>query len=197
MNPGAIKTTLSSLLKPLLFANLAGLGAGGVWLGALSQWQVIWIGVMAVIFSPYIIPLVLMPAGIFSHFMLLYQKAGQLKKERLMFIFSLIYILLFLTFWCTGIFEYVAGSVRAEAFFAALLFGSSAAVLPLLLWSHRDRNNTFVMILVEAAQAGVLMLVVARLFGFVPPFWLSFLMLGGIMVSVTMVQAAYEKFFMR
>jgi hypothetical protein len=142
------KNIISSLLTPLLFANLAGLGAGTVWLGAVSQWQVIWLGVMAVLFSPYIIPILLMPAGIFSHFMLLYQNAGQKKKERWMFILSLAYILLFMTLWCTGIFGYVTASVKPQALFAALLFGSSAAMLPLLIWAQRDRSNSFVMTLV-------------------------------------------------
>jgi hypothetical protein len=191
-----IKNAISSLLTPLLFANLAGLAAGAVWLGAVSQWQVIWIGVVTVLFSPYIIPILLMPAGILSHFMSLYQNAGRRGKERLMFILSLVYILLFMTLWCAGIFEYVTGSVKPGALFAALLFGGSAAMLPLLLWSHRDRNNTFVMTLVEVAQAGILILSGVRIFGLAPPFWLSFIIFGGIMVFMSVVQAVYERFFM-
>lgn len=177
---------------PLLYFNLAGMLAGAVWIGLMSQWHVIWLGVMTIFFSPYLIPLLMMPAGILSHFMALYQNAGQHSKERLMFFLSLAYILLFITTVCVGIFEYVVTAVRPEALYAALLWGSTAAMSPFLLWSSRDRGNVFIMTTVEVAQIAILALCLIRLLGFSLSFWPAFVIFGGILGLATAVQAFFE-----
>ena len=74
---------------PLLYLNLAGLAAGADWLGMQGQWQVIWIGFIMIFFSPYVIPILVMPAGIFSHFMALYHAKQRAERERAMFFMSL------------------------------------------------------------------------------------------------------------
>jgi len=188
-----LKDIVAAALMPLLYLNIAGLAAGAVWLGMVSQWHVIWLGVMIIFFSPYIIPLLLMPAGIFSHFMALYQNTGQRRKEQVMFFCSIGYVLLFVTLLCVYIFAYVLFNVRPEAHRAALLWGSSAALTPLLLWSSRDRNNIFIMTTVELAQAAILALCAVRFAGTVLSFWASFAIFGGIMVAGTVAQAIYEK----
>ncbi len=191
----SLKKTVSGLLTPILYLNLAGLAVGAVWLGVMAQWQVVWVGVMALLFAPYIIPILIIPAGILSHFMSLYRAAQRPDKERLMFTLSLAYILLFLTLWCVSIFEYVTHSVVPQAVHAALLWADSAALVPLLLWTNRDRGNIFIMTMVEVAQLAIVVLSAVRLLDGATSFWPSFSIFGGIMALAAITQAVYEKKF--
>jgi hypothetical protein len=188
-----LKKIISGLLMPLLYANLAGLAAGAVWLGIMAQWQVIWIGIMALLFSPYVIPLLIVPAGVFSHFMAVYQSAGQAAKERRMFVLSLSYILLFLTLWCVSFFEYVTHNVAPQAIGAGLLWASCASMASLLLWASRDRNNIFITTTVETAQLAMVMLAAFRLLAGTTSFWSSAALFGGIMAVAAVTQHFYEK----
>jgi hypothetical protein len=189
------KNIIPALLTPLLWFNLAGMAMAAVWLGALSQWQVLWLGVLMVIFSPYVIPILMIPAGIFSHFMALHQKAGNAARERWMFLAAIAYVVFFLSVWCAGIFTYVTHVVvRPEALLAALLWAGSSSMAPLLMWSSRDRGNVFIMTLVEAAQPGVWILCVARvLLGAEVFFWASYIIFGVLMGGVAAAQRFYEK----
>ena len=181
---------------PLLGVNLAGLAAAALMLVSQGQAQVIWLGFIMLAFSPFIIPILLIPAGIFSHFMTVYAAAGKASRERLMFILSLGYSILFLTFWCTGIFNYVTHSVAPQALRDGVLWAGAAALAPLLWWSSRDAGNTFVMMMVEMAQVAMIALSAVRLLVGESSFWTSFCAFGGFLVLVAAGQSLYEKKFM-
>jgi hypothetical protein len=191
-----LKKIVARLLIPLFGLNLAGLGVGVVWLVSQGQAQVIWLGVMMLIFSPFIIPILLIPAGVFSHYMAFYSSVGKKDRERLMFLLSLGYIILFLTFWCTGIFEYVTHNIARQAIAAGLLWASATALAPLLWWSGRDVNNFFIVMMVEVTQVAMIALSVVRLLAGESPFWLSAGVFGGFLVFVAALQSVYEKKFM-
>jgi hypothetical protein len=194
----SLKKIVSAIIAPLLYLNLAGLAAGAVWLGVLAQWQVIWLGFLMIFFSPYIIPILMVPAGVCSHFMTLYGVAQRRQHERLMFVLTIGYILSFVTFWYVGVFEYVMQSVvLPQARFAALLWANTAALTPLLMWASRDRNNIFVMTMTEMAQVAALALTLLCLTGVVPAFWTAAAIFGGILALAATLQAVYEEKFMR
>jgi hypothetical protein len=146
-----------------------------------------------IFFSPLIIPVLAIPAGIFSHFMGVYRDARQPDKERTMFILSLSYIILFITLWCISIFDYVTHSVSPQAMGAGVLWADTAALGPLLWWSSRDRNNIFIMTMVETAQVAMIVLAAVRLLSGDSSFWLSFTIFGTIMAAVAAGQAVYEE----
>ena len=164
----SLKRIVSCLLVPLLGINLAGLAAAALWLVSQGQMQVIWIGLMMLFFSPVIIPLLLIPAGIFS----------------------------FLTFWCTGIFEYVTHSIAPPAMAAGVLWASTASMAPLLWWSRRDAENIFIMMMVEMTQVAMIAISAFRLFRGETAFWTLFGIFGGFLVFVAAMQSLYEKKFM-
>lgn len=178
---------------PLLYLNLAALVIGALWLGFLSQWQVIGLGALMVVLSPYVIPLLLIPAGIFSHFMALYRTQKRRGPEQTLFVLSLVYILLFLTFWSMGVFDYVVQHVRPEARAAAVLWADCVALTPLFLWITRDRENIFMMTLIEAAQIGILIPSVLCLWRDITSFWVLFAAFGTFMAAVMAAQAIYEE----
>lgn len=174
---------------------MAGLAAGAVWVWLTAQWQVIWLGLAAITFSPYIIPLLMIPAGILSHFMTIYQAAARRGKEQLMFVLSVAHILLMMTLWCVGIFIYVTHSVRPEFTATALLWANVTAMTPLLIWINRDRANIFILFMVETAQAALWVLMLAKIWGDITSFWGSFLIFFGIIAGVAAIQGVYEEKF--
>lgn len=177
---------------------MVGLAGGMVWLGILGQWQVIWLGIFALFFSPYVIPILMMPAGALSHFMTLYHTANRPDKERLMFVLTLGYILLFITLWCAGIFGYVMRNVAApEAKVAALLWANTSALVPLLQWVGKDKGNAFIVATVEMTQVAVLLLSGLSLLGVATPFWVAVAVIGGVLGLAVGVQVVYEKKFMK
>jgi hypothetical protein len=181
---------------PLFGLNLAGLCIGGVWLISEGQMQVIWLAFVMLFFSPFLIPILLIPAGVFSHYMALYGSAGRKDRESLMFFLSLGYIILFLTFWCMGIFEYVTHNVAPHAVSPGVLWACTAAMMPLLWWSRRDAHNFFIMMMVEAAQLVMIALSAERLLNGERPFWHLLGIFGGLLVLVAAMQSIYEKNFM-
>jgi hypothetical protein len=188
-----LKDIVARLLTPLLYVNLAGLSGAALWLASLSQWQVMGIGVAMIFISPYIIPILVMPAGIFSHYMLAFREIQRPDKERTMLLCSLAYIVLFLTFWCIGIFDYVTASIHPLALHAGLLWASTASVSSLLWWSSRDRSNVLVMTLVEIAQVAMIAVSAIRLLSGGLSFWTAFAIFGGIAASLTALQVFYEE----
>ena len=114
-----------------------------------------------------------------------------------MFLSSLAYLILFLTLWCAGLFEYITHSVAPFALYAGLLWACTAAVSPLLWWSSRDRDNLFIMTMVEGAQAAIIVLSIVRLAFGESSFWSSFAVLGGIIGLLTAAQVIYEEKFLK
>jgi len=188
----SLKIIVTRLHKPLFALNLAGLAVGGAWLSNFSQWQVMWLGVGMLLFSPMVIPLILMPAGIFSHFLSVYHAHNNRRLERRMFVLSLGYIILFLALWCAGIFNYVLQNVSPRAVEPAVLWAGAAAMAPLLWWSSRDTNNLFILLLVQAAQLGVIGLAIVWLLHGALPFGLMFPAIAVFLAAIATVQGLYE-----
>lgn len=189
----SLKSIVTGLQKPLFALNLAGMAVSAAWLTSVGQWQVMWLGVAMLLFSPMIIPLLLMPAGIFSHFMSVYRSVNNHKRERLMFVLSLAYIILFLALWCTGIFDYVAQNVAPQAAQPAALWSCAAAIAPLLWWSSRDMNNTFILLLVQVTELGMIGLSAVWLLHGAISFGLMFPALAVFLAAIALVMGLYEK----
>jgi hypothetical protein len=189
----SLKSIVTRFHKPLFAINLAMLAVSAAWLSDFSQWQVMWIGVVMLLFSPMIIPLILLPAGIFSHFMTVYHAMNDPRRERHMFVLSLGYIILFLALWCAGIFDYVMQNVSPRAAEPAVLWADAAAMAPLLWWSSRDTNNIFILLLVQSAQLGVIGLAAVWLWHGPIPFGLMFPGFTVYLAAVATVQGLYEK----
>lgn len=180
-------------LRPLLYLNMAGMALGAAWLASLSQWPLIGLAALLLILSPYVIPLLMIPVGVFSHLMLIYRAAQRPWAERAMFALSMAYLLLFFSFWCTGLFEYVMQRVgQSTSGAAALIWANAAALAPLLLWVSRDRDNIFMVALAELAQLALLALSLWRFFAGPGSFWGSFAVFGGLLALAALIQALYE-----
>ena len=172
---------------------MAGLALGALGLASANQWQYVGLGLMAIFLSPYIIPILMLPAGLFSYFMTLYGNAGLKGKEQIMFFLSIAYVVAFMTFWCAGIFYYVTYAAQTQTLLATVFWGSVVSAMPLLWWSSRDRENLFILTLVETAQLAVIVLALCRYFELVTSFWPMALVVAGIVGGFTGVQALCDQ----
>lgn len=188
-----LKSIVTRLHKPLFALNLAMLAVSAAWLSNFSQWQVMWLGVAMLLVSPMIIPLILLPAGIFSHFMTVYHATKNQRLERRMFVLSLGYIILFLALWCAAIFDYVTQSVASAAVEPAVLWAGAAAMAPLFWWSSRDLSNIFVLLLVQSAQVGIIGLALIWLLHGPVSFGLMFPGFAVFLAAIAAAQGLYEK----
>lgn len=125
-------------------------------------------GLLALTVSFYALPLSLLPAGIFSHFMTVYEGTA---RGRVFLLLSLFWLVFMLAFWSVGVFAYLS----PQPFFAV-----AAACAPLQLWSLRDRDNIFVGTLVLAAQVGILIICAAGL-----GFWAALIAQTGLLTLVS------------
>lgn len=171
---------------------MAGLALGALGLASTNQWQYVGLGIMAIFLSPYVIPILMLPAGLFSYFMTLYGNAGLKDKEQAMFFLSTAYIVAFMTFWCAGIFYYVTYAAQTQTLLANVFWGAVVSVMPLLWWSSRDRENLFILTLAEIAQLAVIVLVLCRYFELVTSFWPMALVVASIVGGFTGLQALHE-----
>ena len=158
-----IKELSVKAVMPLLYINLLGMLIGGGYLFAVGTWRIVLSFLILLTFSSYIIPIILIPAGILSHFMVLYQNAKQAAKEKLMFVLAMAYMLAFITLWCGLIFGAIVGSAGAVYKPLALVFAVSAAMAPIFLWVRHDPNNFFIIMLAEVTQLAMVILAVILL----------------------------------
>lgn len=180
-----MRAFLLALYRPLVFLNLAALLAGAAWVAMSAQWRAIGAVFALLVFSPYIIPVLLMPSGIFSHFMSQARQQGRTRRERVFFVLSLGYVLVFLAGWSALIFTYLAGGIASGA---GLLLGAGAAMLPLLRWISADKDNLFIWGLVALTQLALLLLAALQLVGG----W-AFALVFGLLALAAAAQGIYEK----
>ena len=189
----SLKKIIHAVMTPLININMAGLVIGAIWVGITLQWPVIGIGVIIACFSSYLIPLLLIPIGIFSHFLMVYKEKKQKNKEQLMFILIISYILLFITMWCINILEFIMARVALDAQEAGMLWANSVAMLPLLMWINQDRENFLLMTLIEAAQIAFLLIFAIKLSGIEISFWTSSAIFGGFLSFVAILLTTNKK----
>jgi len=177
-----LKDIAPRLLTPLLYANLGVTLLGFALLTAAGQWALIGTGIVLLIFSPFILPPLAVPAGVMAHLMAKARAEGNAKKENILFLSSSGYMVLLLAFWCAGVVSYFMMHTVVIAAKPGLLWAAGLAMTPLFWWSIRDRENLFIALLVEVAQIVTLALAGLSFFGGdTVSFWPSALLYTAIM----------------
>jgi hypothetical protein len=193
----SLKAHFPALVMGLLFLNLTGMAAGAGWLAVLSQWPVIGLGVTVLIFSPYILPILMVPAGIFAHLAAAHESQGRTGRSKKLYVCSLLYLVAFVSLWSAGIFVYILTNVQAGTSPAAvLIWANSTAMAPLFLWAVRDRSNAFIAALVIEAQVTMLILLGGALTPLAAqlshPFWDSLAIYAVLMAVFVFGQYFYD-----
>jgi len=180
---------IRALLTPLSYLDMAAMAAGGLWVIGLSQWQSIGFGVSTLLLSPYVIPILLLPAGALAFFMNRHRQQGNVRGERTFFIASLLYMVFFLSLWCAGTFYLLTGGTGHPS---ALLWAGGTGLLSLTWWASGDRDNIFVSSLVEVAHLVVMALGLCFFMGWITAFWPALVLAATLFGAATLIQGALE-----
>jgi hypothetical protein len=191
----AFSTVIRKSLTPLIYANLAAVVIAGGWLAAQGYVSHIWPAVIALIFSPLILPLYLFPAAFFAGMMQVVSLAYP-RVSKFMALASTLYMVTAFALYCMGPI-YLMYSLRCIESFAAFFFGVSAGGAPFAILAAKDRDNLFFTGLVWMATiCSVVVMTLVLVFISIAP-WQNFWIFWGLMAAMVGAQALYEKIFMK
>jgi hypothetical protein len=191
-----LSTIVKKSLTPLLVVNIAAMVASGVWLTAKGYILAVWPAVLALLFSPLIFPILILPAAMCAGIMQLMGQAKPLLGKVMAFM-SVAYLVLAFTFYIMLLFRMMAGPLGYPAdVIPAMVFGVTAALAPWTVLAAKDRENIFFTGLVLMAElTAVIVMCCAVPFGW--KFWFSAFVFLGILTGMVLLQALYEKIFLK
>jgi len=182
-------------LTPLMVINIAAMVVSGVWLTAEGYIFAVWPAVLVFLFSPFIFPVLILPAGMCAGIMHLMREAKP-KLSKVMEVLSVAWLVLAFTFYTMALFRMVAGPLGAGDALPAMVFGVTAAMAPWTVLAAKDRDNLFFTGLVWMAElTAISVMCCAVMIGW--KFWFSALVFLGLLTGLVLVQALYEKIFLK
>jgi hypothetical protein len=190
----AFSTVIRKSLSPLIYANLAAMVIAGGFLAAQGYISAIWPAIIALIFSPLILPLYLFPAAFFAGMMQVVSLAYP-RVSKFMALVSTLYMVTAFALYCMGTI-YLMTAVMGREPWAAFFFGVAAGIAPFAILAAKDRDNLFFTGLVWMAKICSLVVMALVLLKNIAP-WHGFWIFWGLMAAMVGAQALYEKIFLK
>lgn len=187
------KSLVYKIAEKLVFMNLFGMLISTMWMMSKSGWKSVGIGICIITFSRHIIPLLLAPSALFSNFMLKFKAKQNVKMERIMFFSAMAYIVIFFSIWISLIFNGLIVSTNGSIFVPELIWSSSTAMAPLFIWVITDKDNPFMVTMVEICQLSVFLIAVLKFLYSDMIFFESLVILLVSIGSITAISFAVEK----
>lgn len=188
--------TLSKLvqksLSPLIYISLIGMVASGAWLVSLGMMFKIWIPVLILVFAPFILPALMIPAAFAAGIMRVVEQVYPRLSKAMGFL-SIAYLVTLLSLYGAGVFYCVAG---IPALLPAAVFAVTGSTAPWFILAAKDRENVFFTGLVIMMTLTAIALVGLILTVHVAAFWGQFFVFWYILGAMVMLQALYEKLFL-
>lgn len=179
-----------------MYLNLGAMVVSGVWLTTQGYIFAVWPAVLVLLFSPFIFPILILPAAMCAGIMHLFGQAKPL-LSRVMTVLSVGYLVLAFTFYSMLLFRMMAEPIATPAnFIAAMVYGVAAALAPWTILAVKDRDNLFFIGLVIMAEVTSIIVMVAAVslhWGF----WVSAFAFWGILTGLVSLQALYERVFLK
>lgn len=179
-------------LTPLVYISLAVMIASGAWLVALGHIMAVWPPVLVLIFAPFVLPVLMIPAALSAGVMKIIAEVYP-RASKIMGFLSLLYLVALLSLYAVAVFYCVTGLPLVPA----ALFAIAASVAPWAILAIKDRENVFFTGLVlMTAGAGAALVFLAPALGlrsFGGKYLAFFALLGG----MVLLQALYEKIFLK
>jgi len=191
----SLSLIVKNSLRPLLLVSAGTMLVSGLWLLSLGYWQALWMGVLFLVFSPLVFPLLLFPAAFFSGMMQVTATVYP-KVSRIMTVMTIGWFVIVLALYGFNSFYAISMLVRGDTLWPAALWAISSALTPWAFFATKDPGNLFFIGLLWMMLAtAIVMVPVFFIFGLT--FWTGFLVFAGIMTATVSLQALYEKLFMK
>ncbi len=188
------KSLVLSALEPFTYINMLAMAGSAVWLIFTPYYLLISFGALVLVFYQFIMPIALMPAGFFSNFMIFFQKMGKPKLENAFLVASISYLLLFLSFWCVLVLNISLSRIGEGGILPGVIFANAAAFTTLFLWVREDKENFFMIRLVQSAQIIMILLTIVKVLAMEITFWQQIGFFFASLSTVVLLQVLYDEF---
>lgn len=186
------KELVYNIADKLTKANLIAVVAASLWV--LSNSGIASVGpvIAVMILYQFIIPILVFPSTIFSNFMIFFNYKKRYKLEKLFMALSMSWLNAALSLWVTLIFHFAVGVFSKGYVEAGAMWGSAVSMATLFLWVKRDKNNPFIVTVIEVLQLAVIALSFYKIYNPQTGFWAEFLVLFLIMSICSFVAMITE-----
>ncbi len=192
---GKIQNIIKKSLDPFIwFGGLCMVGSGG-WLLYVDQWRAMWPAGMAFVASPFIFPLLMIPAGFCAGVMMVTQHQFP-RASRVFAVLTFGWFVTLMTGYPVVSLAFAADAVQAGYLVPGVIWALAAAITPWAFFSTRDRGNVFFTGLVYmSALVGAIIFPLAAhekwsLSQIFYTYWL-------VLAALVGAEALYEKFFFK
>ncbi len=179
-----------------MYLNIGAMVISGVWLTTQGYIFAVWPAVLVLLFSPFVFPVLILPAAMCAGIMHLF---GQAKPwlGKIMAVLSVGYLVFAFTFYSMLLFRMMAEPIGSHTnLIAGMVYGVAAGLAPWTILAVKDRDNLFFTGLVLMAEVTSIIVMVAAVL-LQMNFWPSAFAFWGILTGFVMLQALYERVFLK
>jgi len=193
--------TFASLVKKslavLFYSNAALAAAAGIWLIYAGHLAGVWPLFLAFIFSPVVLPLLLLPTGFFAGVLRLISNGGGPKPLiKILTVLSIGWIVVVMAGYGLLCFHVLADTAVAMPI-QAKVFACAVALAPFCMLAAKERDNLLFTSLVWYMQiAAVVTTLAAPQLGWDWDSWNNFWLFGALIGAFVLLQAGYEALFL-
>lgn len=138
-----MQALITMLILPLILLSFLGDIISGIWLAILGEWEVIGYGIVLLVFSPFVLSFVMMPA------IMLYNLSFPLLEKRktlraLPFVLlGQLYIYGLITGWCLFVLYFFLSKASLYTFWPLLIWSYGVALGPweYMAWKEQQSNT--------------------------------------------------------
>ena len=187
------KELVYKLADRLTKANLMGVVIASFWVLSNSGFVSASPVIAVLILYRFLLPVLVFPSTIFSNFMIFFNYKEKFKLEKLMLTLSMSWLNAAISIWVAVIFYFAVNRFSRGYVEAGALWGATVAMSSLLMWVQIDKENPFLVSVIEALQIAVIALAVYRINVEEISFWGMFLCLFSIMSCFSLLGVFFEK----
>ena len=195
MTDGKIKSIVKKSLDPFIWFGGLCMAVSGIWLLYGGQWHALALPGMAFVLSPFIFPLLMIPAGFCAGVMMVTEKQFP-RASKIFAALTFVWFVTLMSGYPVVALLSTGDAIEAGYSRPAILWALSAGITPWAFFSTRDRGNVFFTGLVYlSALAGAVIFPLAahQAWGVAKIFWVYWLVLG----AAVSLQALYEKYLFK
>lgn len=195
MTDGKIKNIVKKSLDPFIWVGGACMAASGIWLLYEGLWQSLAVTTMGFFLSPFIFPLLMIPAGFCAGVMMVTEKQYP-RASRVFAVLTFVWFITLMAGYPVVSLVSTASAIEAGQVNAAIVWALSAGITPWAFFSTRDRGNVFFtgLVYMSALTGAVIFPLAAHeKWNLSQLFWSYWLALA-VMVGL---QALYEKYLFK
>jgi len=131
---------ITALSIPLIILNLFGGIASGVWLAFLGDWAPIVVGILAIIFSTWVLSFILMPSILLMAPAALCAEKGKVFGFLFFGALGNLYAISVITIWCCGVFIFFAKDATTSNLIPRLIWSYGVAMAPWMYMAQKEQH---------------------------------------------------------